>query len=115
MAGYLFYPASDRQLDEIWRYSEDTHGVRQAEKYMVGLHRCIQDLAEKKKVWKELPKKLTVPSDLNTQIYFSKYEYHFIYFREFPSGKIGVMSILHETMDIPIRLKEDLINIGSKE
>ncbi|NRA88906.1 MAG: type II toxin-antitoxin system RelE/ParE family toxin [Rhizobiales bacterium] len=115
MAGYVFYSSSDSKLDEIWQYSEDTHGTRQAEKYMLGLHAYLQNLSENKKIWKKLPKNLTVSDDLDVQLYFNKYEYHFIYFREFPSGKIGIMSILHETMDIPVRLKEDLgkINDGN--
>ena len=111
MAGYLFFPPADMRLDDIWEYSEDKHGTKQAETYMIGLHNHLQELSEKKKLWKPIPKNLAVPADLNIQAYVSKYEYHFIFFREFPSGKIGVMSILHESMNVPVRLKEDLDKI----
>lgn len=115
MAGYIFFPSANDELDKIWTYSEDKHGTRQAEKYMNGLHSYLQDLSEKKKLWKALPQKWVVPDDLDIQIYFNKYEYHFIYFREFQSGKIGIMSLLHETMDIPVRLSRDLNKIKDKQ
>ncbi len=113
MTGYIFFPSANDELDKIWVYSEDEHGTRQAEKYMNGLHSYLQELSEKKKLWKSLPQKWVVPDDLDIEIYFNKYEYHFIYFRKFSSGKIGIMSLLHETMDIPVRLREDLDKISN--
>jgi toxin ParE1/3/4 len=53
-------------------------------------------------------------ADLKAQAYFSRYERHYLFFRELPSGKIGVMAILHERMDIPVRLHEDLSGIADK-
>ena len=38
----------------------------------------------------------------------SRYRRHYLFFRELASGKIGVMSILHERMDVPARLVEEL-------
>ena len=40
-------------------------------------------------------------------VYFIRYEHHFIFFREFPDKVIGVISILHENMDLPSRLEDD--------
>jgi len=111
VTGYIFFPSVNDELDKIWEYSEDRYGIKQAEKYMNGLHSYLQKLSEKKTSWRTLPQKWIVPDDLEIQTYFNKYEHHFIYFREFSSGKIGVMSILHETVDIPVRLKEDLHKI----
>jgi hypothetical protein len=34
-------------------------------------------------------------------------QHHYIFFRELSQGILGVISILHENMDIPSRLKED--------
>ena len=113
MSGYVFFPSANDALDKIWEYSEDKHGTRQAEKYINGLLSYLQKLSENKQSWRVLPQKLAVPDDLDIQLYFSKYEYHFVYFREFSSGKIGIMSILHEAMDVPVRLREDLHKIGS--
>ena len=111
MGEYIFFPSANNELDKIWAYSEDTHGERQAEIYMIGLHTYLQKLSDKEVIWKSLPQKWVVPEDLDVQVYFNKYEYHFIYFREFLNKKIGIMSILHETMDIPVRLKKDLYKI----
>jgi hypothetical protein len=49
-----------------------------------------------------------LPSGIEGNIYVSRYRRHYLFFREFESGKNGVMSILHERMDIPARLIEEL-------
>lgn len=40
-------------------------------------------------------------------IFFVKHAHHFIFFKELPLGEIGVISVLHESMDIPSRLRDD--------
>jgi len=37
-----------------------------------------------------------------------------VFFRELDTGDLGVMSILHERMDLPVRLKEDLVALSEK-
>jgi hypothetical protein len=39
--------------------------------------------------------------------YFIRYEQHFIFFRALSPDAIGVISVLHENMNIPMRLRED--------
>ena len=112
---YLFFPSANKALDNIWNYSKDRYGTHQAKKYMSGLHNHLQQVCEKKKIWHPLPKEHLVPSDLNIQVYCSKYEHHFIYFRLFDSGNLGVMSILHESMDLPVRLCKDLQRIVQEQ
>jgi plasmid stabilization system protein ParE len=41
-------------------------------------------------------------------IYFVRYEHHYVFFRELTKEVLGVVNVLHESMDIPNRLKEDL-------
>lgn len=41
-------------------------------------------------------------------LYFVRYERHYVFFRELSDDGIGVISILHESMDLPRRLREDL-------
>lgn len=108
MAGYVFFPAADEAQDEIWRYTCDQWTEKQAAKYIQGLHDHLQELSEKKKFWHGLPERLVVPSDLDFNAYFSKYEHHYVFFRELSGEQIGVMSILHEHADLPVRLHEDL-------
>ncbi|MBC7148485.1 MAG: hypothetical protein H5U22_03820 [Rhizobium sp.] len=55
-----------------------------------------------------LPSEFVLPSGIDGYIDVSRYRRPYPFFREFESGKIGVMSILHERMDIPARLVEEL-------
>ena len=38
---------------------------------------------------------------------FIRYEHHYLLFREFSDGRLGVISVLLENMDIPSRLRDD--------
>jgi len=111
MAGYRFYHTADARQDEIWDYTLNEWGEQQAEKYIIGLHSHISKLANNKLLWHKLPAKLVVPNDLSLSVYFSHYNKHYILFRELSDATIGIMTILHEAMDTPVRLKEDLANI----
>ena len=111
MTGYRFYPTADERQDEIWNYTLSQWGEKQAEKYIIELHEHINKLASNKLLWRSLPSNLVIPQDLSLTVYFSHYSKYYIFFRELSDGVIGIMTILHETMDIPVRLKEDLIII----
>lgn len=115
MASYRFFPPADEAQDDIWQYTYDEWGEAQADKYIIGLHEHLQALADKKKQWRTLPNSLIVPPDLDISAYFSHYEHHYIFFRELSGGVIGVLSILHENMDIPVRLFRDLEKIENQE
>jgi len=108
MADYLFFPPADKAQDDIWGYTQDTWGRAQAEKSIRGLHAHLQQLADKQKHWRRLPNKLIVPADLDAVAYFSKYQSHYIFFRALSNATIGIMSILHEKTDLPVRLASDL-------
>ena len=115
MAGYLFFHLADKAQDAIWDYTQKNWGKKQAENYILQLHEHLQQLADRKKIWHSLPSKLVVPADLQIKIYFSRYEHHQIFFRELSDNNIGIMSILHEKSDIPVRLNADLRDISNKE
>jgi plasmid stabilization system protein ParE len=114
MSGYLFYPAADAAQDRIWKDTVVHWGEAQTARYITGLHAHLQKLSETKALWRRLPRDLVAPADLKAQAFFSRYGRHFLFFRELPSGKIGVMAILHDRMDIPVRLHEDLSGIADK-
>lgn len=61
-----------------------------------------------------LPGDLAIPADLTTWAFFTGYDRHYLFFRELTNGMIGVMAILHERMDIPVRLLEDLVGIADR-
>jgi plasmid stabilization system protein ParE len=97
----LFYPAADRRQDEIWDYTFRQWDADQADAYIIGLHDALHDVAAEKILWR------TLSHPQLTGIYYFRYEHHFIFFRVLSSNAIGVISILHETMDLPLRLFED--------
>lgn len=105
---YVFYPAADKRQDEIWRYSYEVWGEKQAEIYLRELHTHLANLAKNKKLWRKLPTHLMNETFIENDAYYSRYKHHIIFFRILSSKTIGIMSILHEAMDIPARLQDDL-------
>lgn len=114
MAGYKFFSPADKSQDAIWDYTYEEWGEVQADKYIIGLHSHIQKLADNKLLWMPVPKSLALPSDLEIEVFFSHYERHYVFFRELTEDTIGIMSILHDSMHIPVRLREDLKKITGK-
>ncbi len=114
MSGYLFYSPADVAQDRIWADTVKQWGEAQAVTYITGLHTHLQKLSETRSLWRKLPRDLVIPADLRTEAFFSRYERHFLFFRELPSGKIGIMAIVHDRMDIPVRLHEDLTSISDR-
>jgi plasmid stabilization system protein ParE len=100
MPAKLYRAARDRLL-EIWDYSERTWGEAQADAYVCELVSAVHQAAEKKTHWRLL-KNRTMPG-----VYFIRHRNHFIFFRELSGGEIGVISVLHENMDLPSRLFDD--------
>lgn len=114
MAGYRFYPRADAAQDRIWRDTLAEWGEAQADTYIRGLHAHLQRLCDNRLIWRRLPQRLAVPADVKLIAYFSRYEHHYVFFRELGNGDLGVMSILHERMDMAVRLKEDLAALHAK-
>jgi len=110
---YRFYRNADQQQDEIWSYTCKIWGEAQAEKYICNLHVYLQQLADREISWKSLPTQFTVPVDLDVDVYFGRYQKHYIIFKEIHHGVIGIIAILHESMDIPVRLGLDLHSMQS--
>lgn len=115
MAAYRFYPRADAAQDKIWNDTVKDWGEEQAVVYITGLHAHLRRLCDNRMIWRKLPHKLAVPADVKRDAYFSRYERHYIFFRELDSGDLGVMSILHERMDLPVRLKDDLAALIAKQ
>ncbi|MBY3154738.1 type II toxin-antitoxin system RelE/ParE family toxin [Rhizobium laguerreae] len=115
MEAYRFYPCADAAQDKIWRDTFEAWGEKQADAYILGLHVYLQRLCEDRLIWRQLPQRLAVPADIRRRAYFSRYEHHYLFFRGLENGDLGVMSILHERMDLPVRLKEDLAALSNKE
>ena len=99
---------TDKQQDDIWSYTYKTWGEKQAENYIKGLHQHLKMLIAHKSMWRQISALFMPTLTQKIPVYFNHYQRHYIFFRELPNGDLGVMSILHDSMDIPVRLQEDL-------
>lgn len=108
---YLFYPTADAAQDRIWRDTVEIWGEAKAETYIRGLHRHLDKLAATPALWRSLPAAFVISDSIDVKPWLSRYEHHYIIFRQLSGGRIGVISLLHERMDLPVRLAEDLLNM----
>ncbi len=95
------YPAAKARILEIWDYTEKTWGENQADAYVRDLVEAINRAGQDRHRWRP------VMDEALKGIFFIRHSHHFIFFRELPTGTLGVVSILHENMDLPARLTED--------
>ena len=93
-------PAARNRILEIWDYTKKKWDEQQADKYVCELIGAINDLPKRRSQWK--------PVGDFQGLYFFRFSYHYIFFRKLSTRTLGVISILHENMDIPSRLKEDV-------
>jgi plasmid stabilization system protein ParE len=93
-------PAARGRIKEIRRYTKKTWGKQQADKYMHGMEKAILTLPSQRHLWR------SVDDETLKDIFFTRYEHHYIFFREFKNNSIGIISVLHDHMNIPSRLKE---------
>lgn len=100
MAARIF-KAARRQLLEVWDFTEQAWGEKQADSYVRGLVDTVNAAHRKRHQWRP------VGDATLGEVFFIRYRHHYIFFRELTDGTPGVISILHENMDIPSRLKED--------
>ena len=103
MTNYRYFNTAHSHQNEIWNYILENGGEKQAEKYITKLHKHLEKLSNNKLLWSSLPENLVVPDDLNIPIDFSHFQHHYIFFRELSDGCIGIMSILHDSIDILFR------------
>ncbi len=115
MARYRFYPRANDAQDTIWQDTSSAWSEAQADAYIRGLHAHLERLCDNRLLWRRLPERLAAPPDIRREAYFSHYERHYIFFRELDNGDLGIMSILHERMDLPVRLKQDLAALMSRQ
>jgi len=99
MPARIFAPAEAR-LIEIWDYTLEKWGEEQADKYLRALIEDIHALADQRHRWRPVPEKGL------RGVWFVRHEHHYVFFRELSGGVVGVITVLHESMDLPSRLKE---------
>lgn len=98
---HKFFKPALNAIIEIWHYTDKNWGEYQADKYIRGIYSAVEDAANRQH-WRNLKDKRF------DGVHFIRYEHHFIFFRKLSQGRLGVISILHERMNIPDRLEGDL-------
>ena len=96
MAEYRLTPAAERDLEKIWRYTQRTWGIAQAERYIDKLHGAFAELAEN-------PQRAPACDHIRLGYRMAVTENHVIYFRIATYGA-DIIRVLHERMDAPRRL-----------
>jgi toxin ParE1/3/4 len=94
-------PAAKERILDIWDYTERTWGEEQAHGYVRGLVETLNAAHTTRHRWRP------VVDDALSGVFSIRYRHHYLFFRELSDGSIGLISVLHENMNIPNRLKED--------
>jgi plasmid stabilization system protein ParE len=93
--------AASWRLDEIYRYTRDHWGTQQADRYITGLFEAFDGIATHR------TSSRPSPAGFGIEVYFFRYERHFVYWRWLSNGDIGIVTVLHERMHQIDRFRED--------
>jgi toxin ParE1/3/4 len=95
---YTLTHAATIHIREIWQYTEQRWGSKQADKYTRGIVQHCKALSLKK-----LPLQPYL-IHRTTTIYRSRYEKHLLFFKKTTDSKLSILAIFHTSMDIPQHL-----------
>jgi toxin ParE1/3/4 len=103
------FPQAKSRILEIWDYTAERWSDNQADKYVRSLVETIKLLPEVQHRWRSV-------NDQGLQgTFYVRHAHHYIFFRKFSNGSLGVISVLHENMDIPARLKVDAATMSDDD
>lgn len=108
MTGYLFSPVANRRLNEIWDYTASRWGHGQAETYVQGLYGHLDRLAKRQLPWRVADKLPFTKIDPPSNLYVTRYSRHYVFFYPRTDGRLGIVTLMHEKMDMLSRLQDDL-------
>jgi toxin ParE1/3/4 len=100
MKSAIIHRTAARRFAEIWDYTCEKWSEEQADHYLRNLGAFIQNLPNQRRSWRKVQDKRLFG------VFCARCEHHFVFFREM-DDHVAVISILHESMDIPTRLRED--------
>ena len=105
MADYQLAPEADDDLLEVARYTINTWGEEQAERYAGKLQSCFETIGRGKARSRELLKS-------RPELLVIRCEHHFVFYSIRKGQCPLIIAILHENMNLLNRLRERL-NTGS--
>jgi toxin ParE1/3/4 len=100
MSGFRVQDRAEQQLDEIYRYTHETWGEAQADRYIRGLFARFTAIAERRFPWRP------VPAEFGVDGYVCRYDRHLIYWKLLTGGDVGIVTILHDRMHQIDRFKD---------
>ena len=92
MPNYRLTPAAKSDLLEIWNYTVETWGEKQAEKYLLDIETKLEQLAA-------IPELGRQRSEISPGYYSFSVRKHIIFYLQ-SGNHIDIISILHGRMDI---------------
>jgi toxin ParE1/3/4 len=99
---YSLHKRAFQQLVEIWAYTEAKWGDKQADKYLDGLRDALKNICAEPDNWRK------VKDRRFAGIYFFRYEKHLVFFKQLGPELLAVISVLHNSMDLPSCLMDDV-------
>lgn len=101
-AAYRITPEAKEDLRAIARYTLDTWGETQHERYRNQLANCFHRIASGEVVKRQF-------SDIYPGLCVVRCEHHYVFYLEAKSvGPVSILAVLHENMDCLARLKKRL-------
>jgi toxin ParE1/3/4 len=95
---YFIQPAASARLEDIYRYTLQHFGFRQADTYVDSAFALF---AERRIAWRRIPREFGVDG------YFARYQSHYVFWKLRSDGQVAIVAILHQRMDLARRLQED--------
>lgn len=102
MPAFVVQRAAGYRLDEIYRCTKNNWGKAQADKYIKGMFESFQSIADQTAFSKP------IPAILGVEGFVSRYQHHYINWKQLANGQIGIVTVLHERMHQIERLKSEL-------
>ncbi|MBX3566688.1 MAG: type II toxin-antitoxin system RelE/ParE family toxin [Rhizobiaceae bacterium] len=94
MKKHFIQPAASARLEEIYRYTLQHFGSRQADTYVDGAFALFEDIAERRIAWRRIPREFGVDG------YFTRYQSRHVLWKLRSDGRVAIVGILPQRMDL---------------
>jgi len=101
MKNFVVSKRAGLHIDEIYQTTFRRWGLKQATKYTEVLFEHFKKIATRQVLLRP------IPAELGVNGFLSHYEKHFVYSKILKSGKVGIVTVLHQRMHQIERFNED--------
>lgn len=101
MPSFILTDAAEQDLLEVWRYTYQTWGMEQADRYLDKLEAACESIGTNMafgKAWQ----------DIHPHLKSIRCEHHYLFILDDQTNKPVIIAVLHERMDFLTRLKNRL-------